>query len=270
MYTCVINEFLGFRACPEVVRCLYPVVTAVLSWLMSYSSDSTLRQIPPAARLVMLGGESVPPLECQESWCCFLQPSLPSTEPCLWKGSGGAVLQQNCSQESQSALPNGNSAPFTSCTSTRGTTGLLPQGSPGHICFSLVCFGKLCFQPLLQEFSSWPCFSAREKSQILLSTAQFGYKYLSVDDRRLRNHSINVAALGVEKVLRNCDSETGSMTPLSQLRCSLPQHSSLHQNYCCWEFCVVFSSPLALLLICQVYKAFFPVTLILISMERKS
>lgn len=194
----------------------------------------------------------------------------PALSPACGRGLVGLCSSRTAPRRARSALPNGNSAPFTSCTSTRGTAGLLPQGSPGHICFSLVCFGKLCFRPLLQEFSSWPCFSAREKSQILLSTAQFGYKYLSVDDRRLRNHSINVAALGVEKVLRNCDSETGSMTPLSQLRCSLPQHSSLHQNYCCWEFCVVFSSPLALLLICQVYKAFFPVTLILISMERKS
>lgn len=214
----------------------------------------------------MLGGESVPPLQCP----VLLPPAfLAQHRALLVGGSGGAVLQQNCFQESQECP---SSWEFSSVhilhLHTWYNQSPAPRLSRARLFFPCVLC-ELCFWPLLQEFSSWPCFSAHEKSQILLSTAQFGYKYLSVDDRRLKNHSINVAALGVEKVLRICDSETGSMTPLSQLSCSLPQHSSLHQNYCCWEFCVVFSSPLALLLICQVYKAFFPVTLILISVEKK-
>lgn len=59
------------------------------------------------------------------------------------------------------------------------------------------------------------------------------------------------------------------MTALSKLSFSLPQYSSPHQNYCFCGFFVVFSPPLEPLLIFQVYKAFFPVTLILISVEKK-
>lgn len=234
---------------------------------MSYSSDSTLRQIPPAARKVFDAGRG----ECPTFGVSGVaSSSLPCPAPSpacgrVWWGCAPAEL-----------LPGEPGVPFLMGIQ------LCSHPAPPHVVQPISCtkalqgtfvfpcvLCELCFWPLLQEFSSWPCFSAHEKSQILLSTAQFGYKYLSVDDRRLRNHSINVAALGVEKVLKICDSETGSMTPLSQLSCSLPQHSSLHQNYCCWEFCVVFSSPLALLLICRVYKAFFPVTLILISVEKK-
>lgn len=124
IHVCVLSEFWGFR-------CLYPAVTAVLSWLMRYSPASTLRETPRA-----------PDWRC---WCwegtvfhlwsarnvgvasCSLPPS-PSTQCCLWEGSGGAVLQQDCSQLYSHSVP----------------PHVLLQGCPAPVCFSLLCLGNLC------------------------------------------------------------------------------------------------------------------------------
>lgn len=116
--------------------------------LLRHSPASTLKQMPPAPdwRCLILGGESVPPLECQERFVASsILPSSPSTASCLWKGLVGLCSSSTAPRRARSALPDGNSALLTSCTSTCSAPRLLLQGCPVLVCFSLAYFGKLCF-----------------------------------------------------------------------------------------------------------------------------
>lgn len=60
------------------------------------------------------------------------------------------------------------------------------------VCFSFVCLAKLCFLPLLQEFSLGPTslYVKNPKSHSAQHSSD-----LCLDDRGLRNHTINVSAL---------------------------------------------------------------------------